>query len=478
MASWHNACRFWPLVSRNIKKLAMSEKLFHKRIAILGFGIEGKDVCDFMLENGAKSITVFDQKSEIDLGDDYKILKSRGVNFVFGDHYLDGGLLNYDIIFRSPAFKLSTPAIAEAREKGIEISSAIKLFFHLCPAQIIAVTGTKGKGTTSTLIYEILKRHGDDAHLAGNIGQPCLGILKKIGKESKVVLELSSFQLQDLDTGPNIAVVLFISSEHLDYHRDTNEYIEAKSQIVRHQKENDFAVLNYDNENSRSFYKLTKAKVYYFSRFEKIDGGAYVANDKIYCLGKEIGNKHNLMLRGDHNLDNICAAALASSLAGAKIEDIKKIVFSFRGLEHRLELVVSRNDIVFYNDSFSTNPDTTIAAIRSFKEPITLILGGSDKGSDYDSMALEIAKSSVKRIVLIGAMADKIKTSLEKACFNGQIIYKPGEMEDIVGAAYRASSPGDVVLLSPACASFDMFKDYKERGNQFKKYARSLQVAL
>jgi len=438
----------------------------NKKIAVLGLGIEGEDVCRYLIRQGVKDITVFDQKAE-EIED--KINELRITNYELGPDYLKNGLREFDVIFRSPAFRLSLPEIVEAKKSGAIITSATKLFFDLCPAKIIGVTGTKGKGTTSSLIYEILKKAGKKIFLAGNIGEPMLTLLPKLNKENWVVLELSSFQLQDLEKSPHIAVVLFITSEHLDYHSSVEEYIQAKANLVRWQKELDFAILNADNQTSSSFASLTPAKVYYFSRGKKVEG-AFIKDGQIYLFDNLIGSTSKLKILGVHNWENICAASVAAFLAGADLNSVKKVVFNFRGLEHRLEFVREIGGIKFYNDSFSTTPETTIAAIKSFFQPIILIAGGSEKGSDYTQLGKEISQSSTKTIILIGKTAKKIKKVVQKSGFRGKIIYKPGGMKEIVKKAFAEAQKGDVILLSPACASFDMFKNYKDRGWQFKKY--------
>lgn len=443
-----------------------------KKVAVLGLGVEGQDVVRFLFKKGA-AITVFDQKKAAELGESYQEFKKKGVDFKLGENYLKDGLVDFDFIFRSPGFKPSLAAIRTAEKKGIVVSSATKLFFDLCPAKIIGVTGTKGKGTTATLIYRILKEAGKDVYLAGNIGEPMLALLPKLKASSLVVLELSSFQLIDLEKSPHLAVVLFITSEHLDYHQSKEEYIRAKSNIVRYQTENDFTVLNADSPTSSSFASLTRAKVVFFSRQKKVDG-CYVEGRKIFLFNQLVGKVDQLQLRGAHNWENVCAAILAASFLGVTLEPIKKAVFSFKGLEHRLELVKAVKGVSFYNDSFSTTPETAIAAIRAFREPIVLIAGGSEKGSDFTELGREISHSSVKTLILIGMMAVRIKKACQKAKFKGKIIDGPKTMKGIVELASKETEPGGVVLLSPACASFDMFENYKERGNQFKKYVQAL----
>ena len=449
----------------------MNKNFFQKKVAVLGFGLEGQDLCRFLLKEKAH-ITVFDQKEKLDARE-YRDFKKAGVDFKLGRDCLQY-LSLFKIIFRSPGFKLLLPEILAAEKQGAKISSATKLFFELCQGKIIGVTGTKGKGTTATLIYQILKKDRQKVFLAGNIGQPMLSLIPQIKKEDWVVLELSSFQLQDLDQSPQIAVVLFITAEHLDYHQDVDEYIQAKAKIVSYQKKNDLAVLNADDSISSSFANLTSAKIYCFSCQKKANG-AYVQNKKIYLFDQEVGTTDKLQLLGEHNWNNVCAATLAASLAGAGLEIIKKTIFSFKGLEHRLEYVKTIKKISFYNDSFSTTPETTIAAIKSFKKPMILIAGGSEKGSDYDQLGQEIAKSTVKVLILIGQMADKIKKAVLTAGFKGEILFQPSKkMSEIVSLAFQKAKPGEIILLSPACASFDIFKDYKQRGLQFKKYVQSL----
>lgn len=443
-----------------------------KKVALLGLGIEGQDLCRFFLKNGAK-ITVFDQKSATELGEACQRFKKQGVKFKLGKDYLSNGLIGFDFIFRSPGFYRFLPVIMRAEKKGAIVSSASKLFFELCSAKIIGVTGTKGKGTTATLIYKILKEDGKDVFLGGNIGQPMLSLLPKLKSTSLVVLELSSFQLMDFNKNPHIAVVLFITSEHLDYHKDRGEYIQAKANLVRYQKKNDFAVLNADNLTSSSFASLTPAKIFCFSRKKKVKG-SYVQKGKIIVFEKVVGETKNLKIRGKHNWENICAAVLVASLAGVKLKAIKKAVFSFEGLEHRLELVRRFKGVEYYNDSYSTTPETAIAAIRAFTEPTILIAGGSEKGSEYIQLGKEISQSSVKTLILIGEMAGRIRQACQRVKFKGRIIFRPKNIKEVVSLAFKKAKPGDVVLLSPACASFDMFKNYKDRGEQYKKYVKAL----
>lgn len=402
-----------------------------KNIAILGLGEEGQDVLTWLKSNSLNCrIKVFDKITTVDLS-------------------------GFDIVFRSPGFWRLSLMLKKAAAAGVMITSATKLFFNLCPCPIIGVTGTKGKGTTASLITRILTKSGQSVYLAGNIGKPMLQLLSKLKVTDLVCLELSSFQLQDLTKSPHIAVVLNITSEHLDVHQTTAEYRQAKANILKHQTSSDHAIINSDYQTTKSMTALTKAKVSFFSRHDlSLD-------------------HRRIQLRGEHNLENIAAAIAVAKLVGVNNKIIMPAVYSFKGLEHRLELVREVKGVKYYNDSFSTTPETAIAAIKSFKEPEILILGGSDKGSDYTKLGQTInSRRNLKAIILIGKMGPVIRRSIHN--FSGQIIFNGKTMIQIIKQAKLLAKSGDVVVLSPACASFDMFLNYKDRGNQFKAYVKKL----
>jgi UDP-N-acetylmuramoylalanine--D-glutamate ligase len=476
-----------------------------KKVAVLGLGVENLPLAKFLIKQGAE-VTVCDKN--LNLKSQISNLKIK--NHRLGHDYLEN-LTDFDIVFRTPGLSRLTPELLKAELEGVEISSSIKLFFDLCPAKIIGVTGTKGKGTCAALIYEILKKSQislspkgrvlrrqnlkSQIYLAGNIGNPAISLLDKLKPADWVILELSSFQLQDLEKSPHIAIVLNITSDHLDYHKTRQEYVKAKENIVLHQTARDFAVINADYFTSLKFAALTKGKVYWFSRKKSIDEGCFVRWKSI-SNGKEFGRFGEVILRikskehlicptyeidliGAHNLENICAAVVASYLAGAKIQDIQKVVTTFSGLEHRLEFVTEINGVKYINDSYSTTPETVISAIESFSEPIVLICGGRSKGGNYDKMVKEILKSSVKSIVLIGETAGEIEKKLKVKKEKLKIKVKNlkfATMKEIVETAQREAKPGDIVLFSPGCASFDMFKNASDRGNQFKKAVRSDEI--
>ena len=399
-----------------------------KKVAIIGYGIEGQDAEKFLKSKSAK-VTILDQKDNL--------------------NYLNN-LNKYGLIVRSPGVYPYKPEF-----KNIKVTTSTQVFFEEFKGKTIGVTGTKGKGTTSTLIYNILKSAGMDVYLAGNIGKPLLGLLPKLTSKSYVVMEMSSFQLIDLDTSPNISVVLNITSDHMDWHKNIKEYIEAKKNIVKFQKTSDWAVINSEYKIPKSFAKETKANIIFFSK-KKLD-------EKY---------KHDLVLRGKHNLENIAAAVSVAKILDIKTEIIKKNVKEFKGLEHRLEFVREFAGVKYYNDSFATGPQPTIAAIKSFTEDETLILGGSDKGLDYEELGKVIDKmKNVKNIILIGQIRDQIKKYIKaKKIFDLEF----SNMQAIINKAFDITKKDGVVILSPAAASFDMFKDYKDRGNQFKEVVWNL----
>lgn len=428
----------------------------NKKIAVIGEGIEGKSSAKFLSKLGA-IVTILDQKK--------------------GEDYLDG-LNKYDLVVRSPGVKIETLTSHISQDK---ITSQIKLFFDLCPCPIVGITGTKGKGTTSSLIYEMLKKDGKDAYLGGNIGQPPLDFLDKLNTQSIVVLELSSFQLLDLHKSPHIAVLLMITSEHLDYHKDVLEYVSAKRNIIKFQNSSDFAIINRDYPASNESDDHALGKVYLISREREVAEGCFARDGKIVirAKGKEIPvfETEDLLLRGEHNYENVCAAVMVAYLSGVSIKNIQEILASFSGLPHRLELIGVVNGAEYFNDSFSTTPETAIAAIESFSEPEILILGGSSKNSNFEELGHLISeKGNIKAIIGIGVEWARIKPFIKSK--NIIMIEGAKDMRTIVAAASKIALPGDVVLLSPACASFDMFKNYKDRGEQFKEEVAKLREGL
>lgn len=454
-----------------------------KKVAILGFGLEGLSSVSFFSKQGAL-VSVFDRKEKKEVDTNFlKALEKLKVGFYGGENYLDN-LSDFDLIIRSPGIKLSEEKLKKAKEKGIEITSQTKLFFDLSPAKIIGVTGTKGKGTTSALIYEMLIKQGLDAYLVGNIGKPALEILDKLNEHSIVVYELSSFQLLDLNKSPYIAVFLMTTKEHLNYHESIEEYIDAKRNILRFQESSDFAIVNRDYPASNESDVFTKGKVFQVSREQELlTDGTFVKDKAIFLKRNNKEEKlidlKDILLPGKHNLENICSASIASMLSGVSSKNIAMVLKSFKGLEHRLELVDTIKGVRYYDDSFSTTPETAIAAIEAFTEPEILILGGSSKNSDFSELGKIISeKENIKAIIGIGEEWGKIKDSISNAKSKAFLVEGAETMEQVVKAINKIAETGDVVLLTPACASFGMFKNYKERGEQFKAEIRKLRMEM
>jgi UDP-N-acetylmuramoylalanine--D-glutamate ligase len=453
---------------------AVNKLVTGKKIAVLGLGIEGLTTLEFLAKYGA-SVWVLDKRQKDELDQEmYAKAEALGAKFILGEEYLDK-LAQFEVIFRSPGIKRKNKKLLEAELKGSFVTSQTKLFFDLCPAPIIGITGTKGKGTTSSLVYEMLKAAGKDVYLGGNIGVPPLTFLEKLQPSSTVVLELSSFQLQDIHKSPHIAVMLMVTSEHLDHHETQEEYVDAKRNIFRFQEASDFAIVNRDYPASNESDIYTDAKLYHVSRERETDNACFVVGNKVILRKNgqdtEIVKTDEILLPGRHNLENVCAAVIAANLAGVGTTHIANVLKSFKGLEHRLELVREVKGVRYYNDSFSTIPETTIAAIQAFQAPEILILGGSSKQSDFTELGKILGEAkNIKAIIGIGFEWERIKEAIQTDLGKETILIEGAStMQQIVKAAHTVARPGDVVILSPACASFDMFKNYKERGEQFKK---------
>lgn len=430
------------------------------KIAILGYGLQGRSAYEYWREGN--EITVCDSDEQVKLPDDVE-------RHLRPDHLQ--GLDEFDLIVRSPIVyptdivAANSPAILE------KVTTGTNEFFKVCPTKnIIGVTGTKGKGTTSTLIAKMLEADGKRVHLGGNIGIPPLDMLKNgIGPDDWVVLELANFQLIDLKYSPPIAVCLMVAREHLDWHADEAEYFAAKSQLFAHQDDDDIAIYFANNEVSRQIASHGNGqKIPYFA-----EPGALVQSGSIKIDGQAVCRTNELKLLGKHNWQNACAAVTAVWQVTQNVEAMRSVLASFTGLKHRLELVRELDGVRYYDDSFGTAPETAIVAIEAFSEPEVIILGGSDKGADYGELAAAVAQGNIRKVLLIGEQAGRIQAALDAAGFTN---YTTGgeNIKEIVATAREQAQPRDVVLLSPACASFDMFKNYKDRGEQFKDAVNDL----
>lgn len=442
-----------------------------KKILILGLGKEGVSAANYL---GPKNqITIFDRKPKDQIDQTFfKALKINDIQFYVGKEPPPD--LNFDYLVRSPGVRPDTSLINRQVKNGTILTSPTKIFFQECPAKIIGVTGTKGKGTTATLIYQMLGKKYPKVFLAGNIGTPMLDILPKLDDKSLVVLELSSFQLMDLGASPHVAVVLMITSEHLDWHKNQAEYLTAKESIVAFQKPTDIAIVNDDFPASRGLAQKTKAHVFYFSSQNKTAAGCINGRKLVINLNgepQEICTTDDVLLPGRHNLQNALAAATAASVLQISPKNIAQVLETFPGLPHRFQYLGAKHGVKYYNDSYSTTPETAIAAIRAIDNPKIVILGGSSKKSDFKGLVVEIKRNkTIKGLILIGEEADSIKRAIDKAGGSqANIVERLKNMTEIVTAAQRLATPSDAVILSPACASFDMFKNYQDRGEQFAK---------
>ncbi|MFO0882047.1 MAG: UDP-N-acetylmuramoyl-L-alanine--D-glutamate ligase [Candidatus Saccharimonadales bacterium] len=441
------------------------------KVAILGYGTDGASATGYWHKQDAE-ITICDEKTDLLLPE---YVESR-----LGPEYLEN-LGDFDVIVRSPGIRPDKIVAANGNDESIlkKVTTTVNEFFAHCPAPIIAVTGTKGKGTTSMLIYKMLTNAGKKAFIGGNIGTVPLDFIHDVTEDSIVVLELSSFQLIDFKYAPKVGVCLMVVPEHQDWHTGIKEYYDAKSQLFANQAETDRAVFNAASDVSRKIVNVSKgSKVPYFvppkGQLANTVAGAYVEGDQICMDGTIICDIANVGLLGRHNLENVCAAIAAVwPLLHDNIAAIKMAIHDFTGMEHRLEFVREVNYVKYYNDSFATTPEATVAAIRAFDQPKVVILGGHDKGIPFYDVVNEVINSHVRRVIVIGKTGEKIMELLVSRGYE-KISLGGNTMTEIVHTAQNEAQPGDVVLLSTACASFGLFKDYKDRGNQFKEVVNAL----
>lgn len=446
-----------------------------KTVGVVGIGVSNTPIITMLAEMGVE-VLAFDKRPEEQLGDPWKALNKLGVKMICGPDYMDH--LSGDWIIKTPGMRYDHPALIKAKERGSVITSEMELFFEYCPCPIVAVTGSDGKTTTTSLIFEMLRRINRKVHLGGNIGYPLFCRLDQISPEDLVVAELSSFQLHTLRKSSHISVVTNLSPNHLDVHKDMEEYIEAKANIFRYQQGNDLLVLNADNDVTAGFKDQAKGKVRLFS-FRTDPGGecAFYREGAIY-LRDDKGVLHKLLdrtdlqLRGDHNVENFMAAVLAVwDLCSAEI--IAEVAKNFGGVRHRMEFIREINGVRFYNDSIGSSPTRTIATLHSFDRKVRLIAGGYDKKIPYDALG-PVVSERVGKLYLCGATAEKIRTAV-RACDPGFPIDIFKDLKTAIETAYHESEPGNIVLLSPASASFDQFKNFEERGDYFVSVVKELQ---
>jgi UDP-N-acetylmuramoylalanine--D-glutamate ligase len=446
-------------------------ELNNKRVLVVGLGKSGVASALFLKAQGAK-VTVSDTKSGDDLRNEIPVLLDHGITVETGGHG-DRTFRGQDLIVVSPGVPVDAPPLVQARALGESVIGEIELAAQFLPGPIVAITGSNGKTTTTTLTGEIMTSAGFSALVGGNIGTPAISLAERAKPETTIVLEISSFQLETIQTfRPKVAVVLNVTPDHLDRHRTFEVYVDAKARIFENQQGSDFAVLNADDLTCVAMGARTRAQVFWFSRQKEVEHGACVRDGNIVFRDnsgqREIMQVSEIPLKGAHNLENVLAAVCAGALMGCAPDKIRKAVSDFKAVEHRLEFVATIRGVDYYNDSKATNVDATIKALESFPANIHLILGGKDKGSDY-AVLNDLLRQRVKRVYTIGAAAAKIESQIK-----GPEVVHAETLENAIRKANAVAQSGDVVLLAPACASFDQFKSYEHRGKMFKEIVRSL----
>ena len=441
-----------------------------KKILVMGLGVSNRPLVRMLLAYGC-DVTGCDKTPREQFDDELRELAAFGCKMKVGEGYLED--LSADIVFRTPGMHPNIPALVALREKGAEVTSEMEVFFELCPCTILAVTGSDGKTTTTTLISEMLKASGKTVWLGGNIGTPLLPLIDQIQKDDYAVVELSSFQLMDMQRSPHVAVVTNLAPNHLDVHKDMEEYIQAKVNLFRYQGKDDILIVNADNDITAAF--TGNGDTRYFSYSSKVKSGTYLDGDMICRNGTPVLNKKEIVIPGEHNVENYMTAILAVD-GLVEYETIRQVARTFGGVEHRIEFVREKDGVRFYNDSIASSPTRTIAGLKSFPQKVILLAGGYDKKIPYDVLGPHIVEH-VKAVYLCGATADKIRAAVENAPG-----YAPGcpeliDCADLKDATLKAAADakaGDVVLMSPASASFDQFKNFEVRGNYFKALVKEL----
>ena len=452
------------------------ENIKSKRIAVIGIGVSNTPLIEKLLENGC-NVLACDRSSREKLGETADRLEKMGAELCLCENYLSN-LSGGDIIFRTPGMRPDLPELNEARKKGSIITSEMEVFFEVCPCKKIAVTGSDGKTTTTTIISELLKAAGYTVHVGGNIGTPLLCSADEMGKDDIAVLELSSFQLMTMSASPETAVVTNLAPNHLDVHKDMVEYTDAKKNIFIHQKQGDRLILNLDNDVTSSFIPEAKFSLSLFSRKAAVKDGFYCSDGVIYeafegNIEKIIDTK-DIFLPGVHNIENYMAAFAA--VRGLVSHDVMRdVAKTFTGVEHRIEFVRQPNGVKYYNDSIASSPSRTMAGLKSFDQKVILMAGGKDKGVPIDELGIEIMERT-KALVLTGFTADKIEQAVLSApnYYKDFTMVKIDDFRDAVIKTSEIAQSGDIVIMSPACTSFDRFKNFAERGKLFKEIVNSL----
>jgi UDP-N-acetylmuramoylalanine--D-glutamate ligase len=444
-----------------------------KNVAVVGIGVSNIPLINFLVKLGA-NVTGFDMKSEEALGEVADDFKKKGVKLELGEKYLDK-LTGYEVVFKTPSMRIDCEALVRVKKEGAYITSEMEEFVRYCKGKIYAITGSDGKTTTTTIISKLLEAQGYKTWVGGNIGTPLFSNIEKIEENHMVVLELSSFQLMTMNLPVDVAVVTNLAPNHLDMHKDMQEYIDAKKNIFLYQSDDSVLVLNRENDITYGFESEAKAEIREFSSKRVLNNGAYFDEGILYLDGNVVCNKENIVIKGMHNVENYLAS-FAATKDDVEIETMKKVAESFTGVEHRCELVREVNGVKYYNDSIASSPTRTLAGLFAFERKVILIAGGYDKHIPFEPLAEE-GYPFIKELILLGDTKELIKEAFDKLMLNNNInipIVMVDSLEEAVNKAKEISECGDVVTLSPACASFDMFPNFAVRGNKFKEIVNSL----
>jgi len=455
------------------------QDIHSKKIAFIGAGVSHVELIKLFLQKGF-DVTICDKKEkekfDIEL---YEELRVKGTSFSLGENYLEA-IYSCDIIFRTPGMYFNHPALLKAREMGIVVTSEMEVFFDLCPCKIYAITGSDGKTTTTTLISEFFKKDEKRVHIGGNIGKALLPIVETISETDIAVVELSSFQLISMRKSPNVAVITNIAPNHLDVHGTMEEYIASKCNLISHQNAFSKTVLNNDNEPTMKLANLVRGKLVTFSRKNKVTCGAFLNEDGILCYSNfgeitEILPMTKIKIPGIHNVENYLTA-ISAVWGDVSIDSITKVAEEFGGVEHRIEFIREISGVKWYNDSIATSPTRVLAGLASFNQKLIVIAGGYDKKIPFEPLAKPV-NEKVKILILLGLTADKIEKAVtEYEDFDPKLlkIVRVKTLEEAVITAQNLAEKGDIVTLSPACASFDMYPNFEVRGKHFKQLVNEL----
>lgn len=446
----------------------------NKKVAVVGVGVSNIPLIRFLVELGA-NVTAFDSKEMNMLGGVVEDFENIGVSFELGKEYLDN-LTGFDVVFKTPSMRIDCDALVRVKNEGAYITSEIEEFVRYTKGKVFALTGSDGKTTTTSIIAKLLKEEGYTTWVGGNIGTPLFANIEEIKEGDKVVLELSSFQLMTMHIPVDVAVVTNVTPNHLDMHKDMDEYINSKKNIYLYQKSNDVLVVNADNDITKEFYKEAIGKVRYFSSKKLLSSGGVLTNDgKLLLDGNEISHIKDMLIKGTHNAENFLAAFLATR-DDVSVKTMEKVFKTFAGVEHRCELVRTVNGITYYNDSIASSPTRTLAGLKAFDDKVILIAGGYDKNIPFDILAKE-GRRYIKELILLGATKNTIKDTFdryEKDLNEKTPYHMVDSLEEAVALSQEIGKEGDIVTLSPSCASFDMFPNFMARGEKFKQIVLNL----